>query len=169
MKKTELLQEILELKDELTYFKDQDKEIKGLKRTVLLLERQIATMSDAKTLLDDNLKTHRAREKIAGNHNAIMDALFHVNKGYKRLFIDFMPLLEKLQEDVITLSDEFTIPIDTEKYPHFIDGKDARVKAYEERKKAKFDYQVAQIERKPPEEIEEARRNLNRLIEEASK
>ena len=166
----------MELKDELTYFKDQDKEIKGLKceneqlkRNVSLLERQIATMSDAKRLLDDNLKTHRAREKIASNHNAIMDALFHVNKGYKRLFIDFMPLLEKLQEDVITLSDEFTIPIDTEKYPHFIDGKDARVKAYEERKKAKFDYQVAQIERKPPEEIEEARRNLNRLIEEASK
>lgn len=173
-----MLQEICKLKDEIEYLrgenKDSDNEIEqlkkqndDLKRSNKIMEHQIASMSDAKKLLDDNLKTHRAREKIACSHNAILEALYRVNKDYKRLFVDFIPLLEKIQEDVHTLSDEFLIPIDAELYPSFLEGRDTRVIAYEERKKALFDYQMAQIERKPSEEIEEARRNLIRLIEEA--
>jgi len=174
MKKSALLEEIIELKEELTHYKEQGKEVKALqseneqlKKKVAMLERQIGTMSDAKKLLDDNLKTHRAREKIASNHNSILDAFYKVNKGYKRLMLDFIPQIEKLQDDVKMLTDEFLIPIDSELHPDFLDGKDERVKAYDERKKALFDFQMAQIERRPSAEIEEARNNLMRLIDKA--
>lgn len=181
MKKAALLQEIIDLKQEIEYLKEENsdskrqadeikqlkKENEELKRSNTTLKHQIDTMSDAKRLLDDNLKTHRAREKIVRNHNSVLDAFYQVNKGYKRLMMDFIPQLEKLQDDVRTLSDEFLIPIDSEVFPDFLDGKDERVKAYEERKKALFDYQMAQIERRPSAEIEEARNNLMRLIDKA--
>lgn len=175
-----MLQEICKLKDEIEYLCGENKDFiheieqlkkqnDELKRSNKIMKHKIASMSDAKKLLDDNLKTHRAREKIACSHSAILEALYRVNKDYKRLFVDFIPLLEKIQEDVHALSDEFLIPIDSELYPSFLEGKDTRIKAYEERKKALFDYQMAQIERKPSEEIEEARRKLLHLIEESEK
>lgn len=87
-------------------------ENKALKKQVASLSDQINEMSEPLALYEKVSRYEKARTQIASNHNNVMEAMHRVSSHYKKMVDDFIPSMQKYKDDLITLSDEFTIPMD---------------------------------------------------------
>ena len=87
-------------------------ENKALKKQVTSLTDQINRMSEPLALYEKVSHYEKARTQIAINHNNVLEAMHRVSSHYKKIVDDFIPSMQKYKDDLITLSDEFTIPMD---------------------------------------------------------
>lgn len=104
-----------------------------LKKDICKLQDKIKEMSDAESLYNELSKYREARTRIAINHNNVLEALHRVKTQHKKMMSEFDPWVAKFTEHVCILADEFLIPIDMATNKEFLNGKEERVKAYEER------------------------------------
>lgn len=87
-------------------------ENKALKKQVTSLTDQINRMSEPLALYEKVSHYEKARTQIAINHNNVLEAMHRVSSHYKKIVDDFIPSMQKYKDDLIMLSDEFTIPMD---------------------------------------------------------
>ncbi len=87
-------------------------ENKALKKQVTSLTDQINEMSEPLALYEKVSHYEKARTQIAINHNNVLEAMHRVSSHYKKMVDDFIPSMQKYKDDLITLSDEFIIPMD---------------------------------------------------------
>ncbi|WP_041963029.1 hypothetical protein [Sulfurospirillum cavolei] len=126
MGKSKLLKLVTQLKEEVAFYqremesykaKDDDIKVlklenKALQKQVTSLTEQIGRMSEPLALYEKVSHYEKARTQIAINHNNVLEAMHRVSSHYKKIVDDFIPSMQKYKDDLIRLSDEFTIPMD---------------------------------------------------------
>jgi hypothetical protein len=115
----QLEEDVAFYKREIERYKVKEDDIKALqlenmalKKQVTSLTNQISRMSEPLALYEKVSHYEKARKQIAINHNNILEAMHRVSSHYKKMVDDFIPSMQKYKDDLITLSDEFTIPMD---------------------------------------------------------
>jgi|GEM_PF-3463946 len=126
MGKSKLLKLVTQLEEEVAFYqremesyKAKDDDIKvlqlenrALKKQVTSLTDQIGEMSEPRALYEKVSRYEKARTQISINHNNVLEAMLRVSAHYKKMVDDFIPSMQKYKDDLIMLSDEFTIPMD---------------------------------------------------------
>lgn len=126
MGKSKLLKLVTQLEEEVAFYqremesyKAKDDDIKvlqlenrALKKQVTSLTDQIGEMSEPRALYEKVSRYEKARAQISINHNNVLEAMHRVSAHYKKMVDDFTPSMQKYKDDLIMLSDEFTIPMD---------------------------------------------------------
>ncbi|WP_263833854.1 hypothetical protein [Sulfurospirillum oryzae] len=126
MGKSKLLKLVSQMEEEIAFYKREMENCKAknddikvlqlenraLKKQVTSLTEQIAEMSEPLALYEKVSYYEKARAQITINHNNVLEAMHRVSSHYKKMVDDFIPSMQKYKDDLIMLSDEFTIPMD---------------------------------------------------------